>query len=149
MAFSYSHTDSRKHSGAIPESPVSKLLYVNSQGMVFESVKAFESGSRLAIGLHLRKIRGDLGLLNSKEDSACNRFLRIEGIVVDCKMMAASPARHSYQVTLIFDKLDKEDRLLLEGIEGQHSGNLDSTRRTGQTGISRSRYQIPNPGGLN
>ena len=149
MAFSYSHTESRKHSGEIPESPVSKLLYVNSQGMVFESVKAFESGSRLAIGLHLRKIRGDLGLLNSKEDSACNRFLRLEGIVVDCKMMAASPARHSYQVTLIFDKLDKEDRLLLEGIEGQHSGNLDNTRRTGQTGISRSRYQIPNPGGLN
>ena len=149
MAFSYSHTDSRKHSGEIPESPVSKLVYVNSQGMVFESVKAFESGSRLAIGMHLRKIRGDLGLVNVKEDSSSNRFLRLEGIVVDCKMMAASPARHSYQVTLIFDKLDTEDRLLLEGIEGQHSGNLGNTPRTGQPDISKTRYQIPNPGGLN
>ena len=149
MAFSYSHTDSRKHSGEIPESPVSKLVYVNSQGMVFESVKAFESGSRLAIGLHLRKIRGDLGLVNAKEDSSSNRFLRLEGIVVDCKMMAASPARHSYQVTLIFDKLDTEDRLLLEGIEGQHAGNLDNRPRTGHPDISKTRYQIPNPGGLN
>ena len=149
MAFSYSHTDSRQYSGDIPESPVSKLLYVNSQGMVFESVKAFESGSRLAIGLHLRKIRGDLGLMNSKEDSTCNRFLRLEGLVVDCKMMAASPARHAYQVTLIFDKLAKEDRLLLESIEGQRSGNTDNPASSPQTDILGTRYQIPKPGGLN
>ena len=149
MAFSYSHTDSRQYSGKMPESPVSKLLYVNSQGMVFESVKAFESGSRLAIGLHLRKIRGDLGLLDSQDDSTGNRFLRLEGLVVDCKMMAASPARHSYQVTLVFDKLCKEDRLMLESVEDQHSANTDKPATTAQPGNSGNRYQIPRPGGLN
>ena len=149
MPFSYSYTDSRQHSGEIPESPVSKLIYVNSQGMVFESVKAFESGSRLAIGLHLRKIRGDLGLLESKDDSTGNRFLRLEGLVVDCKIMAASPARHSYQVTLIFDKLSKEDRLMLESVEDQHSEKPGRATSAKQPGISENRYQIPKPGGLN
>ena len=149
MAFSYSHTDSRQYSGKMPESPVSKLLYVNSQGMVFESVKAFESGSRLAIGLHLRKIRGDLGLLECQDDATGNRFLRLEGLVVDCKMMAASPARHSYQVTLVFDKLCKEDRLMLESVEDQHSANSTKPAGTMQPGNSGNRYQIPRPGGLN
>jgi hypothetical protein len=149
MAFSYSYTDSRQHSGEIPESPVSKLLYVNCQGMVFESVKAFESGSRLAIGLHLRKIRGDLGLLDSKDDSNGNRFLRSEGLVVDCKIMVTSPARHSYQVTLIFDKLSKEDRRMLESVEDQHSAKPDRPANTEEPGISGNRYQIPKPGGLN
>ncbi|MCP4849200.1 MAG: hypothetical protein GY899_14760 [Verrucomicrobiaceae bacterium] len=149
MPFSYSYTDSRQHSGEIPESPVSKLLYVNSQGMVFESVKAFESGSRLAIGLHLRKIRGDLGLLDTKDDSNGDRFLKLEGLVVDCKIMAASPARHSYQVTLIFEKLPKEDRLMLESVEDQHSEKPNRAADAKQIGLSGNRYQIPKPGGLN
>jgi hypothetical protein len=103
----------------------------------------------LAIGLHLRKIRGDLGLLDSKDDSNGNRFLRSEGLVVDCKIMVASPARHSYQVTLIFDKLSKEDRRMLESVEDQHSAKPDRPANTEVPGISGNRYQIPKPGGLN
>ena len=149
MAFRYTYTDSQQRSEKIPESPVSKLLYVNSQGMVFESVKAFESGSRLAIGLHLRKIRGDLGILGLNKDSSGNRFLRLEGLVVDSKIMAASPAKHSHQITLIFDKLSAADRLLLETVEDQHPADFDRTTASEQSPVVGNHGRIPEPGGLN
>jgi hypothetical protein len=149
MAFSYTYTDSRQPSEKMPESPVSKLLYVNSQGMVFKSVKAFESGSRLAIGLHLRKICGDLGILGLNTDSSGNRFLRLEGLVVDCKIMATSPAEHSYQVTIIFDKLSEEDRLVLKTVEDQHPVELDRATIGEQSSVFGNNCRIPEPGGLN
>lgn len=149
MAFSYSYTDSQQRSEEIPESPVSKLLYVNSQGMVFEAVKAFESGSRLAIGLHLRKIRGDLGIPGLNKDSSGNRFLRLEGLVVDSKIMATSPAKHSYQITLIFDKLSAEDRLLLETVEDQHPSTFDRAADSEESSVVGNNSRIPEPGGLN
>jgi len=149
MAFSYTNTDSQQPSEKIPESPVSKLLYVNSQGMVFEAVKAFESGSRLAIGLHLRKIRGDLGILGLNKDSNGNRFLRLEGLVVDCKIMTTSPAKHSYQITLIFDKLSTEDRLLLETVEDQHPATFDRAATSKDSSVVGNNYRIPEREGLN
>ena len=132
---------------APPRSPVRTLLYVSSQGLVFKSAEAFESGTRLAIGLHLRKICGDLGISEDDNGLYGDRFLQLEGLVADCKIVEASPIERFYQVTLIFDQLAEADRLLLAAVERSNSEAPAPTA----SGFVRPRENrpIPGSGGLN
>ncbi len=117
MAFEPTYLTHRHGLAPSTPSPLRTLLYVSSQGMVFRSANAFDSGTRLAIGLHLRKICGDLGLSEDDNGLYGDRFLKLEGLVADCKIVEASPVECFYQITLIFDNLSEGDRLLLEAVE--------------------------------
>ena len=134
-------------------SPVRTLLYVSSQGLVFKSTRPFDSGIRLAIGLHLRKIRGDLGLDAADNGLYGDRFLQLEGLVADCKIVEASPLERFFQVTLLFDRLAEADRVLLAAIErsdrctAPEIGAISEPPPPVSQGWSASR--IPDIGGLN
>lgn len=144
-----------------PRSPVQRLLFVSSQGMVFKSRSLFESGTRLAIGLHLRKICGDLGL-SKKNGEDCtdlygDRFLKLEGLVADCKLDTISPLDQNYQVTLIFDNLSEADRLLLAAVErSRDASKLGAGVSSAPVGnqplefpVPRGGVTFPGMGGLN
>ncbi|MFT4547166.1 MAG: hypothetical protein ACI9UA_005400 [Pseudoalteromonas tetraodonis] len=98
-------------------SPVVSLLYLSGQGIVFKSLRNFDTGIKLAIGLHLDKIRDDLGLSKTGSLFDLNPFLDVQGFVADCKMMEVTADVASYQVTLLFDGLDEADEMLVESIE--------------------------------
>lgn len=117
MAFEPTSLNQAQRAKQATASPVRTLLYVSSQGLVFKSTQPFDSGIRLAIGLHLRKIRGDLGLDAADSGLYGDRFLQLEGLVADCKIVEASPLERFYQVTLLFDRLSEADRVLLAAIE--------------------------------
>lgn len=97
-------------------SPVVKLLYLSGQGIVFQSRHYFETGTKLAIGLHFDKIRQDLGLSNAGHLFDLSPYLDVQGFVADCKLMGESPGGASYQVTLLFDGLDGADEIFVESI---------------------------------
>jgi hypothetical protein len=99
------------------QSPVVTLLYLSGQGVVFLSRLRFDTGTKLAIGLQLDKVREDLGLSKSGSFFDLNPFLDVQGFVADCKIMDATPSGVSYQVTLLFDGLDEADEMLVESIE--------------------------------
>ena len=99
------------------QSPVVTLLYLSGQGIVFRSRRQFDTGTKLAIGLQLDKVREDLGLSKSGSFFDLNPFLDVEGFVADCKIMDATPGGVSYQVTLLFDSLSEADEMLVEAIE--------------------------------
>ncbi|MGI9244555.1 MAG: hypothetical protein ACR2RV_27385 [Verrucomicrobiales bacterium] len=99
------------------QSPVVTLLYLSGQGIVFRSRRQFDTGTKLAIGLQLDKVREDLGLSKSGSFFDLNPFLDVEGFVADCKVMDATPGGVSYQVTLLFDSLSEADEMLVESIE--------------------------------
>jgi hypothetical protein len=152
MAFEPTYLVHRQPPEAPSNSPVRTLLYVSSQGMVFKSASVFDSGTRLAIGLHLRKICGDLGL--SEDDSGLygDRFLKLEGLVADCKIVETSALESFYQVTLIFDKLPEGDRLLLEAVEKSHPSDAGLAKAKTiplSAPPARSNSAFPDCGGLN
>jgi hypothetical protein len=97
-------------------SPVVTLLYLSGQGIVFRSRRHFDTGTKLAIGLHLGKVREDLGLSKSSSPFDDEPFLDIEGFVADCKLMEVMTGGASYQVTLLFDSLGDSDEMLIEAI---------------------------------
>ena len=99
------------------QSPVVTLLYLSGQGIVFQSRRFFETATKLAIGLHLDKIRQDLGLSDSGQLFDLNPFLDVQGFVADCKLTEVCPEGASYQVTLLFDELDGSDEMLVESVE--------------------------------
>ena len=99
------------------DSPVVSLLYLSGQGIVFKSRRYFETGTKLALGLHLDKVRGDLGLGKSNAMFDLNPFLDVQGFVADCKMTEVADGGGAYQVTLLFDSLDEGDEMLIETIE--------------------------------
>lgn len=98
------------------DSPVVTLLYLSGQGVVFKSRQNFDTGTKLAIGLHLDKVREDLGLQTTGSLFDLNPFLDVQGFVADCKITEVSPTDASYQVTLLFDELDESDEMLIEAI---------------------------------
>ena len=153
MAFEPPNLVPTNRPSAAPHSPVRTLLYVSSQGLVFKSAQAFESGIRLAIGLHLRKICGDLGISEDDNGLFGDRFLQLEGLVADCKIVESSPIERFYQVTLIFDQLSEGDRLLLEAVE---RSNPDDAVEQPMPAVSpefppaaHGIRSIPGSGGLN
>ncbi len=93
------------------------LLYLSGQGIVFKSRRNFDTGTKLAIGLHLDKVREDLGLQKAGSLFDLNPFLDVQGFVADCKITEVAPDGASYQVTLLFDSLDESDEMLIEAIE--------------------------------
>ena len=99
------------------QSPVVTLLYLSGQGIVFLSRRRFDTGTKLAIGLQLDKVREDLGLSKSGAFFDLDPFLDVQGFVADCKIMGATPSGVSYQVTLLFDSLDEADEILVGSIE--------------------------------
>ena len=99
------------------DSPVVTLLYLSGQGIVFKSLRNFDTGTKLALGLHLDKVREDLGLQKTGSLFDLNPFLDVQGFVADCKITEVSPCGASYQVTLLFDGLDEPDEMLIEAIE--------------------------------
>ena len=103
------------------QSPVVTLLYLSGQGIVFKSRRHFETGTKLAIGLHLDRIRHDLGLADSGNLFDINPFLDVQGFVADCKIVELGSGGPSYQVTLLFDGLAGADAILVESIERELS----------------------------
>ena len=99
------------------QSPVVTLLYLSGQGIVFRSRRHFDTGTKLAVGLRLDKLREDLGLPKSGQLFSANPFLDVQGFVADCKIMEAMPSGATYQVTLLFDSLAESDEMLVEAIE--------------------------------
>jgi hypothetical protein len=99
------------------ESPVVTLLYISGQGIVFKSRCHFDTGTKLAVGLHLDKVREDLKLSESGSLFDLHPFLDVQGFVADCKITEVTPAGATYQVTLLFDGLDESDEMLVEAIE--------------------------------
>ena len=99
------------------QSPVVTLLYLSGQGIVFKSLRHFDTGTKLAIGLHLDKIRDDLGLSKVESLFGLNPFLDVQGFVADCKITEVTQTGASYQVTLLFDGLDDSDEMFVEVIE--------------------------------
>ena len=99
------------------QSPVVTLLYLSGQGIVFRSRRRFDTGTKLAIGLQLDKVREDLGLSKSGSFFDLNPFLDVQGFVADCKVMEATQSGVSFQVTLLFDSLDEADEMLVGSIE--------------------------------
>jgi len=154
MAFEPTYLAHGQRPAAPSNSPVRTLLYVSSQGMVFKSVGNFNSGTRLAIGLHLRKICGDLGISEDDNGLYGDRFLQLEGVVADCKIVESSPTERFYQVTLIFDALPEGDRLLLEAVEKSQPAEPTPpvTKTTASpigTNAGRAHPTFPGCGGLN
>ena len=153
MAFEPTSLNPAQSAKPVTASPVRTLLYVSSQGLVFKSTQPFDSGIRLAIGLHLRKIRGDLGLDAADSGLYGDRFLQLEGLVADCKIVEASPLERFFQVTLLFDRLAEADRVLLAAIErsDQHDtptiGAISEPPPRANQDWSASR--LPGIGGLN
>ena len=142
MALEPRYIASSKRAANPHAAPVRTLLYLSSQGMVFKSGTCFESGTRLAIGLHLHKIRYDLGLSAEDDGLFGDRLLQLQGLVADCKLVEASPMGRVFQVTLIFDALSEADRLLLCAIERSRSEASGGAARQHQR-------EIPGAGGLN
>ena len=152
MAFEPPYLAHQDRPSAPTGSPVRTLLYVSSQGLVFKSAQAFESGTRLAIGLHLRKICGDLGISEDDNGLYGDRFLQLEGVVADCKIVEASPIERFYQVTLIFDQLSEGDRLLLSAVERSNRGaapGQPEPEADPQFANPRQAQSFPGSGGLN
>jgi hypothetical protein len=145
MAIEPPYFANSKRAANPPASPVRTLLYLSNQGMVFKSITAFDSGTRLAIGLHLQKIRGDLGLGAYEIGLLGDHLLQLQGLVADCKIVESSPTGRNYQVTLIFDALSETDRQLLTAIErARRNATEHPTRPT-----KPSHPVIPGAGGLN
>ena len=116
----YIHPDQRSKPQSLAEgndSPVVSLLYLSVQGIVFKSRRSFDTGTKLALGLHLDKVRGDLGLEKSEALFDLNPFLDVQGFVADCKVTELADGDAAYQVTLLFDSLDESDEMLIEAIE--------------------------------
>ncbi len=101
----------------VTATPAMTLLYISGQGMVFKSKKPYETGVRLAVGMFLRKIRGDLGMAEHGCTLNGDHFLNLEGMVADCRIVESAIDDRFYQVTLLFEQLGKGDRMLLQAIE--------------------------------
>jgi hypothetical protein len=123
-------------------SPVVTLLYISGQGIVFKSRRPFDTGTKLAIGLHLDKIRQDLGVSKSGQLFDLNSFINAQGFVADCKLMEASPIGAAYQVTLLFDQLDAPEQMLVEAIERE-------VRLLKKLTSNKQAPVLPQPPGLN
>jgi len=93
------------------------LVYISGQGMVFRSSRYYESGTCLAIGMYLRKIRVDLGICEHGCVLNGDQFLNLRGAVADCEMEVTDDDTITFQVTLMFDSLGEGDLRLLESVE--------------------------------
>lgn len=116
------------------------LLYLSSQGIVFKSRRHFDTGTKLAIGLHLDKVRQDLGLNQAGAMFDVNPFLDVQGFVADCKITEVAACGSCYQVTLLFDSIDESDEILIGAIEReinqrQHQPVLSAPPRP-ETGLN-------------
>jgi len=110
------HQESSKNSST-DQSPVLTLLYLSGQGIVFKSHRSFDTGTKLAIGLHLDKIREDLGIADSAHCFDLNPFINVQGFVADCKITETSLKGAGFQVTLLFDQLSESDQMMVDSIE--------------------------------
>ncbi len=85
-------------------------------GMVFRLRRFMQVGTQLALGLHV------CGDARGCGERSPNRFLAVQGFVVDCHMVSEGPDDHDYDVTLLFDCLSDGDRRFLRGVKLEAGG---------------------------
>jgi hypothetical protein len=97
------------------------LIRICSRGMVFHTQDQYDIGTRLAVGMHLKKIRGDLGMGKCEHGCSINgdHYLNLRGMAVDCRIVEAAKNKVVFEVTVLFDNLGAEDRRVLRTIEAE------------------------------
>jgi len=100
--------------------PLVSLVAVNPHGLTFRSRCELPIGSRLELGIHVRIRAGvseipDASSASRSQDSSRNRYVPLSGYVV-VSHLGSHEGRPLYEVTLLFDKIDPEDALLLSQV---------------------------------
>jgi hypothetical protein len=96
------------------------VVEINRRGMVFRSHQAFDLGDALHLGVHLC-FRPSASA--TAPQHASSDFLKIEGVVVDCRVVSWGAPEHVFEITLMFPSLDEDECALL--VEASRQRKLD------------------------
>jgi hypothetical protein len=96
------------------------VVEINRRGMVFRSHQAFDLGDALHLGVHLCFRPSNH---TAAPHPASSDFLKIEGVVVDCRVVSWGAPEHIFEITLMFPSLDEDECALL--VEASRQRNLD------------------------
>ena len=101
--------------------PQLTLIRICGRGMVFLTQDQYDTGTRLAVGMHLKKIRGDLGMGKCEHGCSFNgeQYLNLCGMAVDCRIAEVAQNKVVFEVTVLFDNLGTDVLRLLQAIEAE------------------------------
>jgi hypothetical protein len=91
-------------SAAVSDLPQIELVRIHRCGAIFRSNRSYEAGDAVALGLDL----------SESADSPTDRFIGLEGCVVDCHTVRAGAGMLPYEITLVFAGLSDHLTRLLE-----------------------------------
>ncbi|MGI8601829.1 MAG: hypothetical protein ACR2OZ_02395 [Verrucomicrobiales bacterium] len=119
------------------------VVDISLRGMVFRSHQAFDLGDSLSLGLHI--------CVSSQKPPAlrpCGDFLKIEGVVVDCRVISWGGIDRVFEITVSFPLLAEEQGAWLVAASRERHAKVKENQAT--AGLrSEAEFEFESVVGLN